>query len=455
MKKSVGLLLLVAFASAGTAGPREASAAEVTVGPGGEILVDGAPFFPIMTWLQSSSRIEEEKPLGINTWVGNGGGGSSAEYLGVCEANGVWCVMDPGDMSVSAHPSLLGWIFGDEPDLESNAVEPSEILDQYNAIKAADPHHLTFLTLTAGFFSEMSIPDWMGGSRDRYYDYCQATDVVGFDIYPIYGWCQTGWIHYVADSQEELAGTYAPSKPTYQWIEAVRTSSQWCELDERGEDDGPYAYEIRNEVWQSIVHGAKAVGYFTHSWECPDYTQICLSAEQETELTRTNAQITALTDAILGPDGSSGVTMNAPDGGRIDWMARRRGAELVLFAVSLERSAQGVSFGVAGMTPGSSVEVFEEGRSIAASGTSFEDGFEELGVHIYIVALESAGEDDGPPDATPEGGDTTVPDTADDAGQEPGTDTGPDAAQDTGPQDAPAEGEDGGGDEGCGCAVAR
>jgi len=34
-------------------------------------------------------------------------------------------------------------------------------------------------------------------------------------------------------------------------------------------------------VWQAITKGAKAIGYFTHSWECDGYTQFCLSAEQK------------------------------------------------------------------------------------------------------------------------------------------------------------------------------
>ena len=165
-----------------TLGAGPSAAAVSSIGPNGEILVDGRPFFPIMMWLQSSFRIETQKELGLNTWVGNGGGGTSAEYLAVCETNDVYCVMNPGDMSVTGHPSLLGWIFGDEPDLESNQVEPGEVLDEYVRIKEADTDHLTFLTLTAGFYSEMSIPDWMGGSRDRYGSYCSATDVVGFDI---------------------------------------------------------------------------------------------------------------------------------------------------------------------------------------------------------------------------------------------------------------------------------
>ena len=116
-----------------------AQAATVSIGENGEFRVDDEPFLPIMQWLQSSSRIAYQKALGINTFVGNGGNNSSDEYLAECRAQGVWCVLDPADMTVSDDPALLGWIFGDEPDLESNAIEPAEILAQYQSIKAADP----------------------------------------------------------------------------------------------------------------------------------------------------------------------------------------------------------------------------------------------------------------------------------------------------------------------------
>ena len=364
-----------------------AHAATVTIGDHQEILVDGEPFLPIMQWLQSASRIEHQKDLGINTFVGNGGQNSSQEYLDECAAQGVWGVMAPGDMSVASHGSLLGWIFGDEPDLESNQVEPADVLAEYQTIKATDPNHVTFLTVTARFYSEFDPPPWMNGSRDRYYDYAQATDVIGFDLYPIYGWCRPDWLYRVGASHEELVSIYAPAMPTYQWIECARTSSQWCELDERGEDDGPYPEEVRNEVWQAIAHGATAIGYFTHSWECPGYTQFCLTAEQESELIRTNGQLTALTEQILSPPYTEQVTVTTSPEAQVDWIAKSYQGQLYLFAVNVARATTEATFTVSGMVPDTEVVVVDESRTVQAAGESFTDSFDELGVHIYAIEL--------------------------------------------------------------------
>jgi hypothetical protein len=398
-------------------GAGAARAEVVEIGPNLEVVVDGEPFLPIMQWLQSPSRIPDQASLGINTFVGNGAGDSSStEMLDICEANGVHGVVDPGDMSVADHPALLGWIFGDEPDLDSNAVEPADIAAEYAAIKAADPLHPTFLTLTAGFYSEFDPPGWMGGSRERYFAYADATDLVGFDLYPIYGWCQEGWLYRVGAAQEELAATYAPGVATYQWIEAVRTSSQWCELEARGEDDGPTAEEIRNEVWQALAHGARAIGYFTHSWECPGYTQFCLSDAQQAELARTNAQLTALARPILAPRSPASIAVSS-GGARVDWFATEHDGRLYVFAVNVDRAAATVAFAASAIAPDATVDVIDEARSVNAAAGTFTDDFAALAVHLYSAPL--AGAPDGDADA-----------------------------------DADADGDADGGDDGCSCVAA-
>jgi hypothetical protein len=148
-------------------------------------------------------------------------------------------------------------------------------------------------------------------------------------------------------------------------------------------------------VWQAVARGATAIGYFTHSWECPGYSQFCLSAAQETELTRTNGQLTALTVPILSPPYAETVTVTPTTLARIDWTAKRTGSKVYLFAVNVERAAVDVSFTVPGLLAGSPVEIYDEARTVVPTGESFSDSFDSLGVHIYVVSLA---------DVTPDGG---------------------------------------------------
>jgi hypothetical protein len=338
----------------------------------GHYTIDGKPFIPIMQWLQAANRIPYQKNLGINVFVGQGNGESPKDYLDACADNGVYGTTD-FETSVNDHQALFGWQWTDEPDLESNKILPSRVMQEYNSYKSQDPAHPFLLTVTADFFSRFEPGDWLNNSLDYYHEYAESADLVGFDHYPIYGWCQTGWIGDISDAQDEFI-LLAQARPTFQWIEAVKTSSQWCT------GRGPYDYEIRNEVWQAIVHGAKAIGYFTHSWSCPGYTQFCLSTEQETELTRTNRQIKDLTEWILG-DGF-GLTAIG-----VDALARVHNGTVLVFAVNPTRQAKQASFSL--VTGNAAVEVYEENRTLTISSGSFSDSFDALAVHIYKIGGNS------------------------------------------------------------------
>jgi hypothetical protein len=380
-----------------------ASAKTVTVGSHNEVLVDGQPFLPIMQWLQCPGNIAAQKALGINTFVGDGCSGQPAAFLDTCATQGVYGVMDPGDTSVKSHAALLGWIFGDEPDLQGNQVEPATLLAQYNTLKGTDPNHIAFMTLTSGFYSEDSPPAWMNNDRSRYPNYCKATDAVGFDIYPVYGWCRPDWLYKVGGAQTELAAM-AAGKVTYQWIEAVKTSGQWCDLTARGADDGPFPEEIRNEVWQALVHGATAIGYFTHSWECPGYSQFCLSTAQETELTRTNGQLTKLTGPLLAGPHYGGVTIAAEAGTEVSGMAKDFGGKVYVFVVSTSRATSQATITVPGVAAGATADVYDESRTVTLSAGKISDSFGPLGVHIYVLDYPLS--DSGAPSEAGAGGTT-------------------------------------------------
>jgi hypothetical protein len=359
-----------------------AQAASLTVGANGEFLLNGNPFFPIMQWVQASSRIPTQAGFGINTfWAWPSDDGKS--YCDTTLQYGAYCILNSGQNNApQSHPALVGWYFQDEPDL--HGTPPSTVLSNYRNLKSTRPGDLLWLTVTAKFFSRFDAPDWMMGNKQHYKEYALATDVYGYDHYPVYGWCRPDWIQDIADSEKEFVTQYAGGKPTFQWIEACRTSSQWCELSERGADDGPYPYETRNEVWQAIVHGAKAIGYFTHSWECPDYSQWCVTPQIEAEIKRTNGQISKLTEVIYSPDRGGTTTVQALNHGRVDIMVREVQGHLYIFAVNLKRQSEQVRFTI-NNPAGGQVEVFDEGRTLPLNGNIFTDDFGPLGVHIYKI----------------------------------------------------------------------
>jgi hypothetical protein len=221
----------------------------------------------------------------------------------------------------------------------------------------------------------------MGGDRSYYKQYAAAADFPGFDIYPIYGWRQPSWIWWEADATKEWNTLYSASKPNYSWIEAASTSSQWCT------GRGVYDDEVRAEVWMTIANGSRGIGWFTHSWT-PSYSQFRVDSSVQAEMTRTDRQVTNFTLPLLGPAASVTQQM-LTSGGNVDSIARQWNGATYIFAVNVNRTSADVRFNGAALA-GKSVKVFEEGRTINADSTGFQDNFAPLAVHVYVVAPAGA-----------------------------------------------------------------
>ena len=105
-------------------------------------------------------------------------------------------------------------------------------------------------------------------------------------------------------------------------------------------------------------------------------------------MTRTDRQVTNFTLPLLGP--SAAVTQQMlTTGGNVDYIARQWNGATYIFAVNVNRTSADVRFNGAALA-GKSVKVFEEGRTISADATGFQDTFAPLAVHVYIVAPAGA-----------------------------------------------------------------
>ena len=250
---------------------------------------------------------------------------------------------------------------------------PAGILAQYQVWKKLDPQRPVYLNLTAGF-----LPQYLKYESDRLYDdYCKATDIVGYDHYPIYGWGKPDRVPEVAAATRKLRQHTRGRIPVWAILETTN-GGQWVSAKMRA----PHPFEIRAEVWMAIVNGAKAIGYFPHVWK-PRYTWCRIPPANQQELRRLNAQITRLAPVILAPPPKRSVACTVEGGGKLDTMARQHDGTVTVFAVSLERKPQRAAFAVPGLAAGTKVEVVDEGRQLRADAGGFADDFGELAVHIY------------------------------------------------------------------------
>jgi hypothetical protein len=344
-----------------TTAPPAAAPHPLTIGPRRALLLDGRPFVPIMQWLQCPSLFDSERALGIDVFMGRGCSNTDVDEVAQTFGRGAFSIL-PFDATVAGAPGLLAWRFSDEPDL--NHVPVKALARATARGHAARPRRLTFVTLTSGFFdpTKSDVPSAA---------YARAADVVGFDVYPVYGYCRPDLIAWEADATRALVAIARPGEPVYSWIEAASTSSQWCH------GRGVEAQELRAEAWMALVNGATAIGWFTHSWT-PDYSQFRVAVDVQTEMARTARQVTTLAPAIDGLPVHVGVQARE---GRIDATARTVGGAVYVFAVNVSRTPVTATFTVRDGT----WQVYEEGRTVTAAAGTLTDSFAPLGVHVYVL----------------------------------------------------------------------
>lgn len=366
----------------------------VSVGNNREILVNGKPFFPIMSWAQSAKNYNLLKSLGFNTYVG---------YADPVVAKGVGCYAVPDfNPDLEENGYVLALIFDDEPDLPSGKgaeakprQTPQEVTEKHNTIREAFPDKLVFMTLTGHFTKEQSTyPEDV--RQTIYPQYVSNPDVVGFDIYPIYGSGYAAHLNWVGSGVSQLRDL-AGSRPVYAWIETSK-GSRWMSYEKQPD---VLPMHTRNEVWQAIINGATAIGYFTHAWK-PSFTEFAPTEEMKAELKRLNRQVARLSPAILAAPAQQNISMKLGNGFNCQFKATNYNGELFIFALNSDlgegaedakqfdpifpRGGKAV-FIVKGLKKGTVIEVVDEKRTITAEKDSFSDDFNPLAEHIYRVKL--------------------------------------------------------------------
>jgi hypothetical protein len=277
---------------------------------------------------------------------------------------------------------------------------PEEIAPYYQKAKQVEPSRPVFVTLCASFMKNDQTFDEALKAR-IYPAYVKLCDVVGFDIYPIFGTNYPSQLDYVAEGVGDLVALAGP-RPVYAWIE-TNTGSQWI-TPSRQVPLKPM--HTRAEVWMAIVRGATAIGYFTHKWRDPDgkdhYMQFAPEGEMVVELKRLDEQLTRLAPAILADPAKARISMTLGDKLACHFKATQHEGALYIFAQNIDLGAnkdtlrQGEDItprggkaviSVEGLKAGTAVEVVDEARTITAEDGKFSDEFAPLAEHIYRIKL--------------------------------------------------------------------
>ncbi len=366
----------------------------VEIGKNREIVVNGKPFFPIMSWAQSAGRYQRLAQMGFNTHASGKADPEAAKAAG-CYA------VTSFDSALIGHSHLLAWIHGDEPDMpQGRGAEakprrsPEEIVGIYQRIKEADRTRPVFVTFTACFMKEDG--RFPAEVKEKVYpEFVKGCDVVGFDIYPIYGSGHANHLDWVAKGVSQLRAIAGENRPLYAWIETGK-GSRWMTYEKQPD---VLPIHTRAEVWMAIIRGATAIGYFTHAWQ-PSFTEFAPTPEMQAELKRLNTQIARLSGAILAPAAKEKVEMTLAGGLACHLKATRHDGVLWIFSqnIDLGEGAEKLkqfdpinprggkaTFTVEGLKAGTKIEVVDENRTIVAAEGGFSDEFAPLAEHIYRI----------------------------------------------------------------------
>src|SRR4051794_37033131 len=322
---------------------------------GSSIYVDDRPFFPTAVWAQCSDMFDSNINDGINLFMGDG----CQDDTGLPARLGgrAYSIVDSENANATGR-GVIGWYFPDEWDaFLKGDVKRSDLAQD---IPSARPGRISFLTLTNHFYSKAEpLPQGKGMYPVLY----QVPDVLGFDLYPLQVWCRPAFGD-VFDSQHELREA-SGGKPTFQWIEVARME----QLCNRHPDLDPSPATVRAETWLSIAGGATGVGYFPNHWSEPIGQ----------EITRTNRELKALSQAVLGP-----IAASSSDNPAVRVSARSLNGALYVIAVNTSSAPTQAKISVEGIA-GRSATALGEGNAVAADDQGFSDSFGPLAARVYII----------------------------------------------------------------------
>jgi len=323
-----------------------APAADSSAVRGGALLVNGAPFFPLIAWEQCPDQWEPNIAQGIDLFAGNPCTGLPSLLAAL---QGRALAVGTSDDQVAQGAGLIGWFYPDEADGRGLTAA---------TLPAPPPGGVRFLTLSNHFFSLAApLPD----GRGIYPGLIARADVVGFDLYPLQEWCRPDLLGDVFDAQRQLVAL-AGGKPTFQWIE-VREMQ--CPQVPVTQDD------IRAESWLAIAGGAQGLGFFPADW----------GAQVGATIRGIATRIRQLTPALVRPVLAVAA---GPAGSPVRASARDLHGALYVIAVNPSSARARVTL-VQPLAGDRTFDVLGRAEQVTAVNGAISDVLPPLGVRVYVA----------------------------------------------------------------------
>ncbi len=362
-------------------------------------------YFPLSVWLQDPSTADRYKAIGINLFIGLWAGPTAGQLSSLTTAQmPVFCDQNSTGLGDANNSIIKGWLQQDEPDnaqCDANGcglpIDPSVIVGIYNAMKANDPSRPVQLNLGQG----VAWDGWWGrGDRNNqpgdYVNYAKGGDILSYDIYPMNldpSQSTTDWM--IAELQKvSRALWYVPYgiDRLRQWTDYKKPVWMALETTNIGGDTPhpPTPTTTKAEVWMSLIHGARGIIYFCHTWDSNgnliSETGLLDDTAMSAAVKIINAQIIALAPILNTQSVGNGVTTASSSTAiPVDTMLKRYSEFTYLFAVSMRPGTTTATFTLRDFPATASAEVIDESRTLPVTNGVFQDIFSNYSVHIYKI----------------------------------------------------------------------
>ena len=360
-------------------------------------------FFPIGVFLQPSSNFDLWKSRGANTVVDFFPDPSQTvvqqqsslnQWNAAAVQRGLYMIR-PARANAAQDVNekyLLAWSQPDEPDFKN--INASSLTTTYTALKKVDPQRPVYLNVAG---SKVMTP-YYAGDGTPYKNYAKAADWIANDIYPITAWNHPEWIDFSKplNPKDIYNGTGKRLNPGTV-IDVLRTwtggKRQMAYIETSWQDlNGPTASsrgvtpnELRGEVWDAIIHGAKGITYFPQRVGQTVFLHDNTPTDVAAEMTHQNSLITSLGGVINSGNDSTNNTV-ALSNPLLEGTWREVAGKKYLFVLNMSSATlNDLAFTTAGLPTAESLSVYSELRSELVKGGLITDTFQPYQLHVYTT----------------------------------------------------------------------
>lgn len=360
-------------------------------------------YFPIGVFYQpanayGTTSFTQWKARGVNTLVGWEQQGTDAQgnptvsidqWSQAATNAGLYMMRQPRDGAAiandAADPNVIAYLQPDEPD--GRGIGPDVLTANYAQWQAGGGGKPVLLN-----FDGSRVLGMQGTLKQADYQAMAAgADWLAQDIYPVTGWNSPNDLKMVGRATSTLSGWVNP-KPVFAYIE---TSNQrlFSATNPEWNVRGPTSSEMRFEIWDALIHGAKGVMYFPQSFNGFRYDATPI--DNVAEMARQNTIITSLAQVLNADDPTDQYALSFDQDpqhkGALEAMVKTYNGVTYIMAVNALSDAQDALYDFSSLVPAdSTLQVLGEGRTVMLNGTVFEDQFAGYGLHIYALVPDGA-----------------------------------------------------------------